>query len=71
MKVLFLDIDGVCNSLEYAQRNGMNLWHATDPELNKLVRALLMRPNARLCYQAHGGSTQRLRRLSAAMCATL
>lgn len=41
MKVLFLDIDGVCNSLEYAQRNNMNLWHATDPELVKLVRRIV------------------------------
>lgn len=41
MKVLFLDIDGVCNSLEYAQRNNMNLWHATDPELVKLVRRII------------------------------
>lgn len=41
MKVLFLDIDGVCNSLEYAQRNNMNLWHATDPELVKMVRRII------------------------------
>lgn len=41
MKVLFLDIDGVCNSLEYAIRNNMNLWHATDPELVKLVRRII------------------------------
>lgn len=41
MKVLFLDIDGVCNSLEYAQRNGMNLWHKTDPELVKLVQQII------------------------------
>ena len=41
MKVLFLDIDGVCNSLEYAARNGMNLWHKTDPELVKLVRQII------------------------------
>lgn len=41
MKVLFLDIDGVCNSLAYAQRNGMNLWHATDPDLVALVRKII------------------------------
>lgn len=41
MKILFLDIDGVCNSLEYAQRNNMNLWHATDPELVKLVKRII------------------------------
>lgn len=41
MKVLFLDIDGVCNSLEYAQRNGMNLWNKTDPALNKLVQRII------------------------------
>lgn len=41
MKVLFLDIDGVCNSLAYAQRNNMNLWHATDPALVKLVRRII------------------------------
>ena len=41
MKVLFLDIDGVCNSLEYAQRNNMNLWHATDPVLVKRVKRII------------------------------
>lgn len=41
MKVLFLDIDGVCNSLAYAQRNSMNLWHKTDPELVNLVRGII------------------------------
>lgn len=40
-KILFLDIDGVCNSLEYAKRHGMNLWHATDPALVKLVRRII------------------------------
>lgn len=41
MKVLFLDIDGVCNSLAFAQRNGMNLWHKTDPDLVALVRKII------------------------------
>ena len=41
MKVLFLDIDGVCNSLNYAMRNGMNLWHKTDPDAVKLVRDII------------------------------
>lgn len=40
-KVLFLDIDGVCNSMEYAQRNNMNLWHKTDPDLVRLVRRII------------------------------
>jgi hypothetical protein len=41
MIVLFLDIDGVCNSLAYAQRNGMNLWNKVDPEACELVRQII------------------------------
>lgn len=40
MKVLFLDIDGVCNSAEWVKR-GNNPWHGTDPELVKLVRRII------------------------------
>lgn len=40
MKVLFLDIDGVCNSAEWA-RAGNDMWHGTDPELVKLVRQII------------------------------
>lgn len=41
MKILFLDIDGVCNSLQYALKNNMNLWHKTDPELNAMVQRII------------------------------
>lgn len=42
MKVLFLDIDGVCNSAEYMVRLGkQSFWHDTDPELVKLVRRII------------------------------
>lgn len=42
MKVLFLDIDGVCNSAEYMVRLGKrSFWHDTDPELVKLVRRII------------------------------
>jgi len=40
MKVLFLDIDGVCNSAEWAKA-GNSMWHGTDPELVKLVRRII------------------------------
>lgn len=39
-KILFLDIDGVCNSAEWAKA-GNNLWHGTDPALVKLVRKII------------------------------
>lgn len=39
-KVLFLDIDGVCNSADWVQR-GNNPWNGTDPELVKLVRRII------------------------------
>lgn len=41
MKVLFLDIDGVCNSLAYAQRHGMNLWNVVDPAACRLVQQII------------------------------
>lgn len=40
MKVLFLDIDGVCNSAAWVKR-GNNPWHGTDPEAVKLVRRII------------------------------
>ncbi len=40
MKILFLDIDGVCNSAEWA-RAGNSMWHGTDPELVKRVRRII------------------------------
>lgn len=40
MKVLFLDIDGVCNSAEWAKA-GNSLWHGTSPELVKLVQRII------------------------------
>lgn len=41
MKVLFLDIDGVCNSLAYAQQNGMNLWNKVDPAACAMVQRIV------------------------------
>ena len=40
MKVLFLDIDGVCNSAAFAEA-GNSLWNNTDPELTKLVKRII------------------------------
>lgn len=40
MKVLFLDIDGVCNSATWV-RQGNNPWHGTDREAVKLVRRII------------------------------
>lgn len=40
MKVLFLDIDGVCNSAEWAAA-GNSLWHGTCPEMVKQVRRII------------------------------
>lgn len=40
MKVLFLDIDGVCNSRKWAER-GNSLWNGTDPEAVALVRRII------------------------------
>lgn len=40
-KVLFLDIDGVCNSLAFAAKNGMNLWNKVDPAACKLVQQII------------------------------
>jgi len=40
MKVLFLDIDGVCNSAQWAKA-GNSLWHGTDPALVALVRRII------------------------------
>lgn len=41
MKVLFLDIDGVCNSRDFVRRTGSNLWNKTDPDAVKLVRWII------------------------------
>lgn len=41
MKVLFLDIDGVCNSLAYARLNGLNLWNKVDPEACAIVQRIV------------------------------
>lgn len=46
MKVLFLDIDGVCNSRAYlyrlrAKNKKATLWYAIDPEAVKLVRRII------------------------------
>lgn len=40
MKILFLDIDGVCNSAEWA-RAGNSLWNGTDPQLVQHVRRII------------------------------
>jgi len=40
MKVLFLDIDGVCNSATWVKQ-GNNPWHGTDPAAVKLVRQII------------------------------
>lgn len=40
MKVLFLDIDGVCNSRKFAEA-GNSLWNNTDPAAVKLVRRII------------------------------
>ena len=40
MKVLFLDIDGVCNSAAWAKQ-GNSLWHGTDPQAVKLVQRII------------------------------
>lgn len=46
MKVLFLDIDGVCNSRRWfrlmAKRDpNFRIWHEVDPELVKLVQRII------------------------------
>lgn len=40
MKVLFLDIDGVCNSGDWAMQ-GNSLWHGTDPNAVAMVRRII------------------------------
>lgn len=40
MKVLFLDIDGVCNSAAWAKQ-GNSMWHGTDPDAVSLVRKII------------------------------
>lgn len=47
MKVLFLDIDGVCNSAEWVKR-GNNPWHGTDPELVKLVLSIIKQTDCKV-----------------------
>lgn len=46
MKILFLDIDGVCNSRRYlyelrAKNKKATLWYAIDPKAVKLVRKII------------------------------
>lgn len=46
MKILFLDIDGVCNSRDYlyrlrAKNKKATLWYGIDPEAAKLVRRIV------------------------------
>ena len=41
MKILFLDIDGVCNSLNFARTRQMNLVNAIDPAAAKLVKQIV------------------------------
>lgn len=46
MKILFLDIDGVCNSRAYlyrlrAKNKKATLWYGIDPEAAKLVRRIV------------------------------
>lgn len=46
MKVLFLDIDGVCNSRDYLRRGraknrNFTLWNVTDPDAVRLVRRIV------------------------------
>lgn len=41
MKVLFLDIDGVCNSAELLRRLGRSIWNDTDPQLVKHVQRII------------------------------
>lgn len=53
MKVLFLDIDGVCNSRRWfrtmAKRDpNFKRWHEVDPELVKLVRQIIKETNCRV-----------------------
>lgn len=40
MKVLFLDIDGVCNSRRFAEA-GNSLWNNTDPVASALVKRII------------------------------
>jgi hypothetical protein len=40
-KVLFLDIDGVCNSADLLRRLGRSIWNDTDPELVKHVKRII------------------------------
>lgn len=40
MKVLFLDIDGVCNSAAWASQ-GNSLWHGIDPATAQMVRRII------------------------------
>lgn len=41
MKVLFLDIDGVCNSRDW-QVKGNSLWHGVDPEAAARVKRIIV-----------------------------
>lgn len=40
MKVLFLDIDGVCNSGDWAMQ-GNSMWHGTDPNAVAMVKRII------------------------------
>lgn len=40
MKILFLDIDGVCNSAAWAKA-GNDIWHGIDPAAAEMVRRII------------------------------
>lgn len=47
MKILFLDIDGVCNSGNWAKQ-GNSMWHGTDPQAVALVQRIIKETHCRV-----------------------
>lgn len=47
MKVLFLDIDGVCNSATWVKQ-GNQIWHGIDPAAAELVRQIIKATGCRV-----------------------
>lgn len=47
MKILFLDIDGVCNSREYGEKVG-TLWEVIDPAQAAMVRRIIIQTGCRM-----------------------